>query len=154
VDETRSAENQNSTVATSSESTPPEVDRVKKTDDLLAALENVWSADLSSFVITDIFAQSSIHATLFGAQHRFYSAQKKGNVFYVQDQITFRDVSLIRKNQPEEQVDKITIDAETFFFSSGANGYIIRIFVPAFSGRADAFAWIRSWLAGLQIPLD
>ena len=45
------------------------------------------------------------------------------------------------------------MDEEVFYFGNGAEGYLVKIYLPPVSDRADAFSWTKSWLAGLQIPL-
>jgi hypothetical protein len=120
----------------------------------LEKLSSAYSADSASFILFDFLASAAMQSMTFGAEHKIYSAQKKGNVFYLQDRMTFRNARIYDGDKLSEAGERnITIDQEVFFFGSGADGYLVKVFLPPVPDRADAFSWIKSWLSGLQIPL-
>ena len=121
--------------------------------ELLEKLSSAYSADSGSFILTDFLASATMQSMAFGAEHRIHSAQKKGNVLYLQDRITFRNARIYDGDKLEAGERNIVIDQEVFFFGSGADGYVLKVFLPPVPDRADAFSWIKSWLSGLQIPL-
>jgi hypothetical protein len=78
----------------------------------------------------------------------------KGNVFYVQEQIRFDNVDISVDDGEKKHFSSASTDQEIFFFSKGKEGYLVKILLPPVADRADNFAWSKSWLAGLQIPID
>jgi hypothetical protein len=58
--------------------------------ELVEKLSSAYSVDSGSFILVDFLLSANIQSMEFGAEHRIYSAQKKGNVLYLQDRVTFR----------------------------------------------------------------
>jgi uncharacterized lipoprotein YehR (DUF1307 family) len=125
----------------------------KRKEELLNNLGSAYSADDASFILTDYLASAMIQALNFGARHRVYSAQKKANVLYLQDRITFQDVRVYDGANLGEAKQNVVVDEEVFYFGNGAEGFLVKIYLPQLPDRGDAFSWTKSWLAGLQIPL-
>jgi hypothetical protein len=120
---------------------------------ILEKLNSAYSTDSGSFTLTDFLAATMVQTTTLGVVHSIYSAQKKGNVFYLQDRMTFRNARIYDGDKLREAGERIAVDQEVFYFGSGADGYLVKIFLPPVPDRADAFSWIKSWLSGFQIPL-
>lgn len=122
-------------------------------NEMLDKLSSIYSADHASMLMFDWLASQMMQAMMLGVQHRIYSAQKKGNVFYLQDRMTFQNATVDGSAEPGKR-QNISIDQEVFFFGNGAEGYLVKVFLPPVPDRSDAFTWTKSWLAGLQIPLS
>jgi hypothetical protein len=100
----------------------------------------------------DALAGKMMQSQLFsGSTYKVFSAQKKANVFYIQAQESFPVRSSDSKTDPGS---RLVINEEIFYFSMGQNGLLIKVFLPEIDGRGEDAAWVRSWLAGLQIPLN
>ena len=125
----------------------------KRKDEILENLGSAYSADDASFILTDYLSSAMMQTMALGAHHRVYSTQKKGNVLYLQDRITFQNVQVYDGEKLGEAKQNVVVDEEVFYFGNGAEGYLVKIYLPPVSDRADAFSWTKSWLAGLQIPL-
>lgn len=122
--------------------------------EIVEKLSSAYSTDIGAFVLTDFLASATMQSMVMGAEHKIYSAQKKGNVFYLQDRVTFRNARIYDGDKLSEAGKRnIVVDVEVFFFGSGTDGYLVKIYLPPVPDRADAFSWIQSWLSGLQIPL-
>jgi hypothetical protein len=121
-------------------------DRAESKEKIVEKLSAVYSADLASFVMADTIISRMNQGS---GNYRVFSAQKKGNVLYLQAQESFAISD--PKTGSRSQID---VDQETFYFSIGENGLLVRVFLPEIEGRSDDVAWTRSWLAGLQIPLS
>jgi len=120
----------------------------KKVEELAA----IYAADLASYVMFDALAGKMMQSQLFsGSTYKVFSAQKKANVFYIQAQESFPVRSSDSKTDPGS---RLVINEEIFYFSMGQNGLLIKVFLPEIDGRGEDAAWVRSWLAGLQIPLN
>ena len=61
---------------------------------ILEKLSSVCSADSGLFVLSDLLNSAARQSMTFGAEHKLYSAQKKGNVLYLQDRVTFRNARI------------------------------------------------------------
>jgi Tfp pilus assembly protein PilO len=128
-------------------------ERLKLKQSHLDALTAVYSADIVTFFMFDSLAAKIVWANkLFeGMSYRVFSAQKKANVLYIQGQISF-------VSSPDESSTgtptRYDIDEEIFIFSNDFDLYIVKVITPDIDSRADASVWVRSWLAGLQIPLS
>jgi hypothetical protein len=122
--------------------------------ELVEKLSSAYSVDSGSFILVDFLMSATMQSMQFGAEHRIYSAQKKGNVLYLQDRVTFRKARIYDGDKLSAAGERnIAVDQEIFFFGSGADGYLVKVYLPPVPDRADAFSWIKSWLSGLQIPL-
>jgi hypothetical protein len=71
----------------------------------------------------------------------------------LQDQINFHNVRVYDGAKLGEAKQNLVVDEEVFYFGNGAEGYLVKVFLPPVPDRADAFSWTKSWLTGLQIPL-
>jgi hypothetical protein len=125
----------------------------KRNDEILENLSSAYSADDASFVLSDYLSSAMMQTMSLGAHHRVYSTQKKGNVLYLQDRITFHNVRVYEGAKLGEAKQNVVVDEEVFYFGKGAEGYLVKVYLPPVPDRADAFSWIKSWLTGLQIPL-
>ena len=67
----------------------------KRKDEILENLGSAYSADDASFILTDYLSSAMMQTMALGAHHRVYSTQKKGNVLYLQDRITFQNVQFM-----------------------------------------------------------
>ena len=117
------------------------------------ALTMFSSADLSSLMMMSIFSEFAEQISSGLVQHKVLSAQKKGDVFYIQSQFTFNNVQISFDGGPTKFAKKVSIDDEVFFFSRGSEGFLIRTTLPPVVNRSEAFAWIQAWLTGVRIPL-
>jgi hypothetical protein len=107
---------------------------------------------MASFVMADTVLTKMMQANAFGHEkYRVFSAQKKGNVLYLQGQESFEIPESASQAGGDSRID---VNEETLYFSLGENGFLVRIFLPEIESRGEDAAWIRSWLAGLQIPLN
>lgn len=117
------------------------------------ALTMFSSADLSSLMMMSVLSEFAEQIGSGLVQHRILSAQKKGDVFYVQSQFTFNNVQVSSNGGSAKFAKKVSIDDEIFFFSRGSEGFLIRTTLPPVVNRSEAFAWIQAWLTGVRIPL-
>jgi hypothetical protein len=129
------------------------LDEVRKpstaTDELISALDMLSQPDLASFFLIDATAAGLTLGTNFeGLSYRVISAQKKGNVLYVHQELTF---SKIFGADQKPLNTMLKIDEDLFFFGRGTDGFLVRTFIPEEDGAPEAFAWVRAWLAGLRI---
>ncbi len=115
-------------------------------------LSSLYSADLASFVMEDaIGGKRVLEQVLSNEKYTVFSAQKKGNVLYLRAQESFAIPGSDSKGGSRPHID---VSEETFYFSFGENGLLVKIYLPEIEGRGEDATWIRSWLAGLQIPLS
>jgi hypothetical protein len=77
------------------------------------------------------------------------SAQKKGNVLYLQTRLEFADVQIEGRSERTQ----VLVDTEYFVITSPQSVFVVKVQVPSFDGRSEAFSWIAQWLTGLRIPL-
>jgi hypothetical protein len=138
---------------TEAESGKDVLQTVKRKTEVLDNLSSAYSADDASYVLTDYLEGAMNQTMVLGAHHRVYSTQKKGNVLYLQDQITFQNVQVYDGEKLGEAKQNVVVDEEVFYFGNGAEGFLVKIILPPVPDRADAFLWTKSWLTGLQIPL-
>lgn len=122
--------------------------------EIIEYLDKIGTSDIANYEFIETVVQALIQMENFPIKHKFLSAQKKGNAFYVQDQLSFRNIEVQGEDGNWNHANNVNIDEEVFFFSKGADGYLIKIFLPPVSNRAENFAWTKSWLTGLQIPLE
>ena len=95
------------------------LDRVKEptaeTDEILSVLDMLSAPDLGSFVLVDSTFGGVLQASEFeGASYHVISAQKKGNVLYVHQEVTFSKTYQPDKKTP---ADPLRVGEDLFFFS-------------------------------------
>ena len=128
---------------------------VESKDKVMSFLENLYSDDIASFVAMDSIGNQFGRSSIWKVKVRVVSAQKKGNVFYLQTRITFPEAEIKLNNDDKNTiVSEFYINEELFFLSSRNKGYLIRVMIPYANNRSSDFLWVSRWLAGLQIPLD
>ncbi len=125
---------------------------VERKDEILENLSSAYSADDASYFLLEYLASAMQQQIDFGAHHRIYSTQKKGNVLYLEDRITFQNVQVYDGEKFDKTKQNVVVDGEVFYFGNGAEGYLVKIYLPPTPDRSDAFAWTINWLTGLQIP--
>jgi prefoldin subunit 5 len=128
-------------------------DATEAKDKALDDLNEIFTSDLSSAMLSDIFASTTLQSMYTGFTNRIYSVQKKGNVFYLQNQMIFKNCALLVDGKFGDATNRAIVDQEIFYIGNGTKGYLIKIFLPPIDSKAEAFIWTKSWLAGLQIPL-
>lgn len=106
----------------------------------LDALTMFGSADLSSLMMMSVLSEFAEQIASGLVQHRILSAQKKGDVFYIQSQFTFNNVRVVQDPTSAQSMNKISIDQEVFFFSHGSEGFLVRTTLPPVANRAEAFS--------------
>jgi hypothetical protein len=129
------------------------LDKTKKKQEVVEALNQLVSNDLATFAFLDVASQLIIQNTAWPLHNYILSVQKKGNVFYLQMRISFRDVETSVNGGPRNKSQNVSVDEEIFFFGTGTDGYLVKVVLPPVPDRADNFAWSKSWLTGLQIPI-
>lgn len=122
--------------------------------DVVNYLEKMGSSDVTNFELFDTMLQFFVQNVTFPLYNKIISLQKRGNVFYIQEQILFKNVDVTIDSGERKHLQNVSVDEEIFFISRGEDGYLIKIFLPPVRDRADNFAWSKSWLTGLQIPID
>jgi hypothetical protein len=122
--------------------------------EMVANLAKLANGDITAFLLFDSVGQMMAQNAGLPLRHRILSLQQKGNVFYIQEQITFDNVDISVDDAEKKHVNRASVDQEILFFSNGKGGYLIKILLPPVPDRADNFSWSKSWLAGLEIPID
>jgi hypothetical protein len=130
------------------------IKKVEAKDSVVSILEKLGSSDVSNFEFFDQVSQLVIQNQAWPMRHKVLSSQKKGNVFYIQDEILFQDVDVEINASSKHHTDALSISQEIFFFSRGPDGYLVKMILPPVPDRASNFVWSKSWLTGLQIPID
>jgi hypothetical protein len=131
----------------------------RRKQELLKTLDELVNNDLANYMFFELIAQTfmsngMLAAHNFHTHNRITSAQKKGNVFYIQVKTVFEEVDLSINGAIKHHEKNISLDEEIFYFSRGLDGYVVKIYLPSLPERGDNFAWSMSWLTGLQIPVD
>lgn len=78
------------------------------------------------------------------------SAQKKGNVMYVQLEAKFGSATI--EEQPN--ASSFYLFQEWFFVSTLNYAILVKTQIPSTERRSPAFSWVAQWLAGLRIPAE
>ena len=76
------------------------------------------------------------------------SAQKKGNVLYLQLEMMFENVFVNDSPQPMT----IYLVQEWFVVTGLDHVILVKAQIPAVERRSPAFSWFAQWLAGFRIP--
>jgi hypothetical protein len=132
---------------------PPAEETADLKQKVLGALSDVVSSDVATSVLQGVIVDAQQENFVFGGRHRLSSMQKKGNVWYVQDEVT------IPSGKPPASdgsagSDALIVDEEHFFFGYGRGGLWVRVILPRTEAMAKNSAWARSWLVGLRVPLS
>jgi len=122
--------------------------------DVISILDDLAANDLPNFVFLDIIGRMLIQNEAWPLRHHILSVQQKGNVFYIQDHITFSNVDISVNDAEKKHVGTTFVDQEIFFFSKAKDGYLVQTLLPPVPDRTDNVTWSKSWLTGLQIPID
>jgi len=112
----------------------------KKKQDLIEILDKLSANDLATFEFLDTSAQLLMQNKNFPLHNKILSAQKKGNVFYLQLQVDFRDVSVTVNGGQQSKPQNASVDEEIFFFGRGVDAYLVKVILPPVPDRADNFA--------------
>jgi hypothetical protein len=121
---------------------------------IVNALETIYSPDVATYTLTSLIADAKQEDLMLGVTHRFESMQRKDNIWYLSEEVTYRDAKILTGTNPKNEAEDVKIDEETFFCGSGSGGYLIRIYLPRSGGMLlKNAAWTRSWLMGLRIPV-
>lgn len=129
------------------------LEETKKKQKMIELLNKISTDDLTTYWFANVVFQIWLPSEL--PEHsKILSAQKKGNVFYVQAQMNFRNVLVTVNGGLPTNSENVSVDQEIFFFGRGVDGYVVQVTLPPLPDRADNFVWSKSWLTGLQIPID
>jgi hypothetical protein len=122
--------------------------------DVVQELDKAVNYDMANFFLASKLMEAAfVFPNLMSAQVKVISAQKKGNVFYLQEQITFPKAHIYENGVPASREQPVIIDREVFFFGSGSDGDLIDIYLPREVER-DAFVYTQSWLLGFRVPVE
>ena len=138
---------------TEKNSTQELLDKTKKKQKIVEILDQLVPNDIATFAFLDISSQLNIQNINFPLHNNILSVQKRGNVFYLQIRISFRNVEASVNEEAHSKLQNVSIGEEIFFFGTGVDGYLVKVILPPVPDRADNFAWSKSWLTGLQIPI-
>jgi hypothetical protein len=137
--------------ATASNPQPENGDKSKARAETEKMLAKIFRGDLAGYFLGVISQQITGLAQGFeGATGTLISAQKKGNVLYIQSELAFTGV--IVKGVTGKKT--VYLNQEFFIIATPAELLFVKIQVPSLDRRSTAFLWVRQWLAGLRIPLE
>jgi hypothetical protein len=105
------------TVGDDSHASESVIETAQEKNEIVEKLSSVYSIDHAESILSDYLISSFNMNSNLGIQHRLYSAQKKGNVFYLHDRMTFENVNLYNAEKLPEPAtqQKINVDQEVFF---------------------------------------
>ena len=105
-------------------------------------------SDITALVLRQIITNGfMIESNYENAFYKIYSAQKKRNVFYVHSKLTFENAQL----PGETGYHNISFDEETFFFSKGNKGLLVKLGIPYKEINPKNYPFCQQWLIGLRV---
>ena len=121
-------------------------DAAVRTEQTLAAL---FRRDLTAQLLNGLIAQNMQFAEMFnGAQYMLRTALRRGNVFYTDTRVEFSNVKVDGK-----QIPRLIVDQEYFVVTGPSAVVLVKVQIPSFDGRAEAYSWVAQWLTGLRVSL-
>ena len=106
------------------------VNDVEAKDKILGVLEKLGTSDITNFEFQDQMVNVVMQNGALPLHISVLSAQKKANVFYIQEQITFRDVDVTVNGGTKTHVGKFEVNSEIFCFSRGTDAYLVQVILP------------------------
>lgn len=84
------------------------------------------------------------------ALYKIYSAQKKRNIFYIHSKLKYKNVQI----PGEHGYHNITFDEETYFFSEGDRGLLVKVGIPYKEDNPKNYPFCDQWLIGLRVRVN
>jgi hypothetical protein len=113
-------------------------------------LTKLFRGDLVPILLTGVIVQNMQLAESYSNVYvELKTAQKKGNVLYLETRIEFADI----KVDGRETLARLIVDQEWFVVTSPSAIVIVKVQIPSIDGRGESYSWTGEWLAGLRLPV-
>ncbi len=113
-------------------------------------LSELFRGDVAASLLSALIrSNQQLTTSLSNVRYSLRTAQKRGNVLFMEARLEFADVMVEGRALP----GRLIVDTEYFVVTSPAGVVVVKIVVPSFDGRADAYAWASQWLTGLRVPI-